>query len=195
MFQVIPLRRLAVAASATCVVVIASGATGPVVAYAGAAVTGSADGDSGDGSARTAVTAGAVLTPLGESVPLAPPPVREEDQVSTDHLTVTVRHAGGRADGTFEVYCHPGRGSHPDVGGACRAVDRNTRWGTDTFAPAPSGGVCTMRYGGPATAHVTGRWAGHPVDATYDRSNGCEIERWDRLVPLLPDLRPAATAR
>jgi hypothetical protein len=48
-----------------------------------------------------------------------------------------------------------------------------------------------MRYGGPATAHVTGRWAGRPVDAVYDRSNGCEIERWDRLVPLLPDLRPA----
>ncbi|QJT02674.1 hypothetical protein G9272_22195 [Streptomyces asoensis] len=175
MFQVTPLRRLAVAASAACAAVVAPSATGPVPAHA----TGTAE----------AVTAVAGVTPL---TPLSPPPVREEDQVSGDHLTVTVRHAGGRADGTFEVYCHPGGGSHPDVGSACRTVDRNTRWGRDAFAPAPDGGVCTMRYGGPATAHVTGRWAGRAVDATYDRSNGCQIERWDRLVPLLPDLRPAA---
>ncbi|MFE6825331.1 SSI family serine proteinase inhibitor [Streptomyces sp. NPDC057690] len=175
MFQVTPLRRFAVAASAACAAVVASSATGPVTAYA-------------------AGTAGAAMpvAALAGATSLAPPPVREEDRVSGDHLTVTVRHAGDRANGTFELYCHPGGGSHPDAGSACRAVDRNTRWDRDAFAPAPDGGICTMRYGGPATAHVTGRWAGRPVDATYDRSNGCQIERWDRLVPLLPDLRPAA---
>ncbi|MFI1925771.1 MULTISPECIES: SSI family serine proteinase inhibitor [unclassified Streptomyces] len=177
MFQVTPLRRLAVAASAACAAVVASSTTGPVTAYAA-------------GTARAATSVAAV-TGATSPASLAPPPVREEDRVSGDHLTVTVRHAGGRANGTFELYCHPGGGSHPDAGSACRAVDRNTRWGRDAFAPAPAGGICTMRYGGPATAHVTGRWAGRPVDATYDRSNGCRIERWDRLVPLLPDLRPA----
>ncbi|MEV5903550.1 SSI family serine proteinase inhibitor [Streptomyces sp. NPDC052127] len=176
MFQVTPLRRLAVAASAACAAVVASSTTGPVSAHAA-------------GTAGAAASVAAIAT-SPES--LAPPPVREEDRVSGDHLTVTVRHAGGRANGTFELYCHPGGGSHPDAGNACRAVDRNTRWGGDVFAPAPAGGICTMRYGGPATAHVTGRWAGRPVDATYDRANGCQIERWDRLVPLLPDLRPAA---
>ncbi|KPI27046.1 Subtilisin inhibitor [Actinobacteria bacterium OV320] len=178
MFQVTPLRRLAVAASAACAAVVASSTTGPVTAYA-----------AGTAGAATPAAAVAGATSLAS---LAPPPVREEDRVSGDHLTVTVRHAGGRANGTFELYCHPGGGSHPDAGSACRAVDRNTRWGRDAFAPAPDGGICTMRYGGPATAHVTGRWAGRPVDATYDRSNGCQIERWDRLVPLLPALRPAA---
>ncbi|MFD4507297.1 SSI family serine proteinase inhibitor [Streptomyces sp. NPDC058457] len=108
--------------------------------------------------------------------------------VTADHLTVTVRHAGDERDGTYELSCHPGAGSHPDVGGACRALDRNTRWDRDTFAPVAPGTACTMLYGGPATAHVTGTWAGRPVDATYDRSNGCEIGRWDRMVPLLPDL-------
>ncbi|WP_306184455.1 MULTISPECIES: SSI family serine proteinase inhibitor [unclassified Streptomyces] len=117
----------------------------------------------------------------------APPPVRDEDRAG-DHLTVTVRHAGGGRDGTFELYCHPGGGSHPDVRGACGVLDRSTRWGRDTFAPVPRDSVCTMQYGGPATAHITGTWAGRPVDATYDRGNGCEIGRWDRLVPLLPDL-------
>ncbi|MET8247528.1 SSI family serine proteinase inhibitor [Streptomyces sp. NPDC005202] len=118
---------------------------------------------------------------------LAPPPVRDEDRVG-DHLTVTVRHAGDGRDGTYEVYCHPDGGSHPDVRGACGVLDRNTRWGRDTFAPVPDGSVCSMQYGGPTTAHITGTWAGRPVDATYDRSNGCQIDRWNRLVPLLPDL-------
>ncbi|MDR6977101.1 hypothetical protein J2X68_003795 [Streptomyces sp. 3330] len=180
MFQVTPLRRLAVAASAACAAVVAASGTGPAAAYA-----------AGSAGAVTAVTTVTTVSAASGVTSLAPPPVREEDRVSGDHLTVTVRHAGGRADGTFELYCHPGGGSHPDVESACLAVDRNTRWGRDAFAPAPEGGVCTMRYGGPATAHVTGRWAGRPVDATYDRSNGCRIERWDRLVPLLPDLRPA----
>jgi hypothetical protein len=47
--------------------------------------------------------------------------------------------------------------------------------------------MCTMLYGGPATAHVTGTWAGRPVDARFDRADGCEIARWDALVPLLPE--------
>jgi hypothetical protein len=46
-----------------------------------------------------------------------------------------------------------------------------------------------MQYGGPATAHITGRWAGRPVDAWYDRRDGCRIARWNQLVPLLPDVR------
>lgn len=124
---------------------------------------------------------------------LAPPPVRGEDRVTGggeagDHLTVVVRNAGGDADRTYELDCHPGGGSHPDAGRACAVVERNTRWGKDAFAPVPPDSACTMQYGGPATAHVTGTWAGRPVDARFDRSNGCEVGRWDRLVPLLPDL-------
>jgi hypothetical protein len=125
---------------------------------------------------------GAVAAVLG-SVPALP----ASAAVAGDHLTVTVRHAGAGRDGTYELSCHPGAGSHPDVAGACRVLDRNTRWGRDTFAPVAPGTACTMLYGGPATARVTGTWAGRPVDATYDRSNGCEIGRWDRMVPLLPD--------
>ncbi|MFJ6074691.1 SSI family serine proteinase inhibitor [Streptomyces sp. NPDC093065] len=105
-----------------------------------------------------------------------------------DHLTVTVRDAGPGMDGTYELSCHPADGHHPDPEGACAVVERDTRWGRDTFAPVPEGSVCTMQYGGPATAHVTGVWAGRPVDATYDRRNGCEISRWDGMVPLLPEL-------
>lgn len=118
-------------------------------------------------------------------------PARVDAGPDRDHLTVTVRNAGGGADGTYELYCDPDGGSHPDPRGACATLQRDTRWGQDLFAPAPDGGFCTMQYGGPATAHVTGTWAGRPVDATYDRRDGCGISRWDRLVPLLPDMKTA----
>ncbi len=108
---------------------------------------------------------------------------------AADHLTVTVRGVGSGADGTFEVRCHPSGGSHPEAGGACRALERETRWGRGVFGPVARDSMCTMQYGGPATARVTGTWAGRPVDATFDRSNGCEIARWDRLVPFLPEAR------
>jgi hypothetical protein len=117
----------------------------------------------------------------------APPPLRPEDRAG-DHLTVVVEQAGPGRDGRYELFCHPDGGTHPDVSGACRVLDADTRWGQDTFAPVPPDSTCTMLYGGPATAHVTGTWAGRPVDARYDRTNGCEIGRWDRMVPFLPSL-------
>ncbi|MDR3081869.1 MAG: subtilase-type protease inhibitor [Streptomyces sp.] len=117
----------------------------------------------------------------------APPPVRGDDR-GGDHLTVTVGQAGGGKDGTYELYCHPASGTHPDPRGACDVLDRHALWGREVFAPVPDGSVCTLQYGGPATAHVTGTWAGRPVDASYDRGDGCRIDRWNRLVPLLPDL-------
>ncbi|MEU6481235.1 SSI family serine proteinase inhibitor [Streptomyces sp. NPDC047017] len=146
-------------------------------------------GVSASAAAFAALCAGPAAAATG-----APPPVRDEDRAG-DHLTVTVRHAGPGNDGTFELYCHPRAGTHPNARGACGALDRSTRWGRDTFAPVPEDAVCTMQYGGPATAHVTGTWAGRPVDATYDRRDGCQIGRWDRLVPLLPDLGTAAPGR
>ncbi|MFJ3335557.1 SSI family serine proteinase inhibitor [Streptomyces sp. NPDC086766] len=139
----------------------------------------------GASASLVALTSLAAAGPAALASAAAPPPVRDEDRAG-DHLTVTVRHAGGGRDGTYELYCHPFGGSHPDARGACGALDRNTRWGRDVFAPVPDDAVCTLRYGGPATAHVNGTWAGRPVDTSFDRGDGCRIDRWDRLVPLLP---------
>ncbi|MFH9224860.1 SSI family serine proteinase inhibitor [Streptomyces lydicus] len=109
-------------------------------------------------------------------------------QAPVDHLTVTVRDSGSaRTDGTFELYCHPDRGStHRKARSACAKLDGMTQWGRDPFAPVPQNAQCTMMYGGPATAHVTGTWAGRPVNADFRRTNGCEISRWSRFEPLLP---------
>ncbi|MEU3522854.1 SSI family serine proteinase inhibitor [Streptomyces sp. NPDC038707] len=142
------------------------------------------------------LAAAACVVPL-TAVPAAaagamPPPVRPEDR--GDHLTVVVRHAGAGRDGRYEVYCHPEAGRHPDVAGACRTLDAHTRWGRDPFTPVAPGTVCTMVHGGPATARITGTWAGRPVDASYDRGDGCRIARWDRMVPLLPRIDGPAQA-
>lgn len=118
----------------------------------------------------------------------APLPLPVRTPYGGDHLTVTVADSGDPAyDGTYELHCHPTAGAHPAAGAACDRLDELTVWGRPSpFAPVPPDARCTMRYGGPATARVTGVWAGRPVDAAFRRDNGCEITRWDRLVPLLP---------
>ncbi|MGW1837697.1 SSI family serine proteinase inhibitor [Streptomyces sp. NPDC002067] len=104
-----------------------------------------------------------------------------------DHLTVTVTRSGAAGvDGRYELFCHPDGGNHFDAAGACDRLDRMTRWGQDAFAAVPQAAKCTMMYGGPITAHVSGYWAGRPVEADFRRTNGCEIARWDRFEPLLP---------
>lgn len=122
-----------------------------------------------------------------DAFPFVPPPP-SSGTGDVNHLTLTVDGAGEGRDGMFELECHPAGGSHPDARAACEHLDRQTVWGRSPFAPVQEGGMCTMQYGGPATAHITGTWAGRPVDATYQRDDGCEIARWDALVPVLPVL-------
>lgn len=139
---------------------------------------------------RLTLTAAASVAALAPTPATAhnPDPVPEPAE---DHLTITVSNTGHATDGTFHLYCHPSTGTHPEPGSACDELDEKTVWGKSPFAPdsGPGERMCTMIYGGPATAHVTGTWAGRPVDARFDRSDGCQIERWDALVPVLPDLR------
>ncbi|WP_105970326.1 SSI family serine proteinase inhibitor [Streptomyces geranii] len=177
MFKVTPLPRGPLRRALLTATAAASLAAAPTAAHA-------------DSAPQTRpLTPPAPLAPLSPSASSPFAPHLAPTQRAADHLTVTVRGTGGRADGRFELECHPGGGSHPDVAGACGSLDRGARWGEDPFAPVSPDSVCTMMYGGAATAHVTGTWAGRPVDAAFDRSNGCEMARWDRLVPLLPDLR------
>ncbi|MFJ4007866.1 SSI family serine proteinase inhibitor [Streptomyces sp. NPDC090023] len=126
-------------------------------------------------------------TPIRQAhiAPAIPPPPLPDDRTG-DHLTLVVHGAGAGRDGVRQLFCHPESGDHPDPAAACRVLDESTQWGRDTFAPVPPDSICTMIDGGPATAHVTGYWAGRPVDADFSRRNGCEIARWDRLVPFLP---------
>jgi hypothetical protein len=41
--------------------------------------------------------------------------------------------------------------------------------------------ACTLQYGGPERAHVTGTLEGRPVDVTLDRADGCGIAAYETL--------------
>ncbi|GAA2314977.1 hypothetical protein GCM10010431_39630 [Streptomyces kunmingensis] len=107
-----------------------------------------------------------------------------------DHLTVSVSGSGAGRDGTYELECGPDGGSHTDPRAACGRLDELAVEGQDPFAPVPKGAYCTMQYGGDATAHITGTWHGRTVDSSYKLTDGCEISRWRRLVPVLPATAP-----
>jgi hypothetical protein len=55
----------------------------------------------------------------------------------------------------------------------------------DALEGLPPDTICTQIYGGPEEAEVTGVVDGAQVHASFSRQNGCEIDRWDRLAPVL----------
>ena len=91
------------------------------------------------------------------------------DDTTAEPLTALLRCGGA------------GTSTHPHAEAACAAV---AAVGAAGFAPVPKDAMCTQVYGGPETARVTGTVDGVAVDATFSRTNGCEIARWDALAPL-----------
>ncbi|MFE7466419.1 SSI family serine proteinase inhibitor [Streptomyces sp. NPDC057499] len=141
-------------------------------------------------SRKACRTALVPLASLAAVASLAAPAVAAPagtDSVRT-RLTITVSgsgHAG--ADGVFRLLCTPAGGSHPSARAACGRLDALARKDVDPFAPVPRDALCTMQFGGPATAQVTGTWRGRSLDASFSRSDGCEISRWNTLRPVLPE--------
>jgi hypothetical protein len=70
----------------------------------------------------------------------------------------------------------------PAPGDTCDRLDALE----DPFAPVPDGAICTLIYGGPQVAEVRGTYRGETVNARFNRTNGCEIQRWDRVAFLFP---------
>ena len=51
---------------------------------------------------------------------------------------------------------------------------------------------CTLVYGGPERARITGEVGARRIDRRLARSDGCEIADWDRAAALLPPRASAA---
>jgi Subtilisin inhibitor-like len=93
-------------------------------------------------------------------------------------LTITYRPAGaGGGEQTATLTCDPDGGTHPDPGKACDALLQHE----DALKPVPGDVACTEIYGGPQIATIVGG----DVNASFSRSNGCQIARWDALRPVL----------
>ncbi|MHB8060710.1 MAG: SSI family serine proteinase inhibitor [Gaiellaceae bacterium] len=84
---------------------------------------------------------------------------------------------------TYTLKCPQGTGTLPNARAACSKLRQVS---AKTFAPVPTGTACTEIYGGPQTATVSGRLAGNSISADFNRTNGCEIARWERLAFLFP---------
>lgn len=77
--------------------------------------------------------------------------------------------------------CEPTTGTHPEPEAACAALAADPT----ALDPVPADSACTMIFGGPEQATVVGVVNGEQVDAAFERSNGCELDRWDRMAALL----------
>lgn len=110
---------------------------------------------------------------------------RAVQAASGDRLTITYRKGPEAQPERHSLHCRPVGGDHPSSQAACEVLETHS----DPFAPVPKDAICTRIYGGAHTAQVTGIWRGQQVDATFRRSGGCEIARWDALIPLLPEVR------
>jgi hypothetical protein len=84
----------------------------------------------------------------------------------------------------WTLQCGPPAGTLARPAPACARLAAAPR---RIFAPVPADAVCTEIYGGPQVARIVGRFEFQRVWATFRRTNGCEISRWDGLSPwLLP---------
>ena len=83
---------------------------------------------------------------------------------------------------TWTLRCAPVGGTLPGAAAACRQLLALRA----PFAPVRPRTACTEIYGGPQEALVTGTFRGRRVHARFNRVNGCEIARWDRVAVLFP---------
>ncbi|MFI6285573.1 SSI family serine proteinase inhibitor [Streptomyces sp. NPDC051018] len=138
-------------------------------------------------TALSAAALGATATTAGASGLPVPLPLLSP---APDRLTVVVSETGNtRTDGRYELECAPPRGTHPAAEGACERLDQLARQGKNPFKPVGKDQMCTQQAGGPAKARITGTWQGRRINATFTRTNGCEISRWNSLHPVLPSAR------
>jgi hypothetical protein len=90
-------------------------------------------------------------------------------------------YPGAGPDRVWTLACAPPAGTLPGRARACTRLARLAK----PFAPTPKNVACTEIYGGPQTAKVRGFFRGRRVAATFNRTNGCEIDRWNRVAFLL----------
>ncbi|MBT2584880.1 SSI family serine proteinase inhibitor [Arthrobacter sp. ISL-95] len=102
-------------------------------------------------------------------------------------LSITLVETPESAPQTLTLVCKDGapaaESSHPSAAKACTTLKN----GPTILSPAPTrtDQACTMQYGGPATAKVTGSVDGKEVSASFNRTDGCQIALWDAAKSVL----------
>jgi hypothetical protein len=126
-----------------------------------------------------------VLAGCASSTAAAPSPsaASRTPDLPPNALLVEIHRGGSSPTESYRLICGTTvTGDHPAGAAACAHLFGLAH----PFAPIPADQMCSQIYGGPQTAHVTGRWRGTPVDLRLSRVDGCRVEQWNSLGPLLP---------
>lgn len=101
-------------------------------------------------------------------------------------LRIVVKATPEAAEKSSTLVCNgvePLNGSSvPNPAEACAALQKS---GAAVFWPTVPDRSCTMQFGGPQTAQVTGTFRGKPVDKTFSLRDGCAISDWNALSAVL----------
>jgi hypothetical protein len=98
-------------------------------------------------------------------------------------LVVRVDADGGKGAAARELRLNCAKPTDSPACGAAAGVS------AADLAPAKSDIACTQLYGGPETATIKGTLRGDPVNASFSRTDGCQISRWKRVEALLSEVR------
>jgi hypothetical protein len=135
-----------------------------------------------------AFAAAALLTGCGDDDAAPDEPAGDAPQLS---VSLDADGPGGEPELEASVDCSdptdPGPGVPEGAASVCGDV---LLLSPEDAEPVPADVACTEIYGGPDLLTVTGTLEGESIDAELTRENGCEIDRFDRWVPLLRELFP-----
>lgn len=102
-------------------------------------------------------------------------------------LAIMVKPSETGTPANFTLVCVDGvpaaESQHPDPAAACLALKSNAA--IVSPSPRPTDQACTMQYGGPQVATVTGVVDGRPVETNFSLRDGCEIAVWNAAKDVL----------
>lgn len=134
--------------------------------------------------APSSSAASSTPTATGSAAPTSQPTTPGQGNAE---LSIALLEAPDAALKAFTLVCTAGtpaaESDHPSAAEACTAIKDNPA----LLSPAPTktDQACTMQYGGPATAKVTGSVDGKEVTAAFSRTDGCQIALWDAAKSVL----------
>ncbi|MBE2318474.1 hypothetical protein DVA67_021005 [Solirubrobacter sp. CPCC 204708] len=128
-----------------------------------------------------AVIAALAFAACGSDEPTTPATGGGSDELASLVVTVDSDGDGAEAPKELEVSC-----KQPTDSDACGAAAGIS---AADLRPTADDVACTQQFGGPETATIKGAIRGEPVDASFARSDGCEISRWEKVAPLLDQVK------
>jgi hypothetical protein len=128
-------------------------------------------------------------------VPNTEPPVDPGDILGAGpypiaDLTITVVLSPEAAGANYRVACLgdtatlTGDPAPASADTMCRALGEDAV--RERIVLGDREGACTLQYGGPETATITGTFDGTGIDTAFHRADGCGISDWELLNRVLP---------